>query len=123
MTPLHGYRSKFNRMFRRRAAKRKMQVRIFSTTYDVAMADLAVQIFTFTTTESAAVDELITGMATVTWTPAGDGAIGTPRRTAAGTTVIRHTPLSAQGNVVAGTALTKGFTQAPADYYIFYGCC
>ena len=89
------------------------------------MANLAVQIFTFTSTESAAVDELVTGMATatVTWTLVGERTIMAPRRTGAGNAVIRHTPLSAQGNVVAATALTKGFTEAIADYYIFYGCC
>jgi nucleoside phosphorylase len=36
---------------------------------------------------------------------------------------ISHTPLSAQGNVVAGTALARAFTEVQADYYIFYGCC
>lgn len=87
------------------------------------MANLAVQIFTFTSTETAAVDELITGMTAVAWTSVGDRVITAPRRRGGGNAVIRHTPLSAQGNVIAGTALIKGFTQAPADYYIFYGCC
>jgi hypothetical protein len=87
------------------------------------MADLVVQIFTFTTTESAAVDLLLAVMASQTWSWAGAGVIASPRRTSLGMAQIRHTALSAQGNVVAGTALARAFTEVPADYYIFYGCC
>jgi hypothetical protein len=87
------------------------------------MADLAVQIFTFTTTESGAVDLLLAVMANQTWSRVGAQVIVSPRRTSPGVAQIRHTPLSAQGNVIAGTALAKAFIEAPADYYIFYGCC
>jgi nucleoside phosphorylase len=64
------------------------------------MANLAVQIFTFTGTETAAVDELITGMTAVAWTSVGDRVITAPRRTGGGNAVIRHTPLSAQDKVI-----------------------
>ena len=87
------------------------------------MANLAVQIFTFTSTESAAVDKLIDEMTNANWTRVGAQSISSPRPASAGTVFISHTPLSAQGNVVAGTALARAFTQSKADYYIFYGCC
>jgi hypothetical protein len=90
------------------------------------MANVAIQIFTFTSTESDAVDQLfdtMTNATPTTWSQTGVRVISSPRQRSLGTAVVTHTPLSAQGNVIAGTALARAFTEASADYYIFYGCC
>lgn len=87
------------------------------------MADLAVQIFTFTATESAAVDSLLETIEQETGAALSGRAITVPRPGGGGNALIRHKPLSAQGNVIAGTALAGALVERAADYYIFYGCC
>jgi hypothetical protein len=109
--------------------------------YDVAVADatdvadVTVEIFTFTTNEIAAVTELLTrlyidvpvyGPTVWTSTKLGDeileGHLSDGR-----TARLEHHPLSAQGNVVAAAELARSVwgnrEKKRADYYVFYGCC
>lgn len=96
-----------------------------SSVYDVAVADVNVAILTFTSTEATAVRELLSGfgIGSTVWTPTylAEGKEG---RLSDGRTVrVQHHPLSAQGNVIAATELSRSVRENLDDYYIFYGCC
>jgi hypothetical protein len=109
--------------------------------YDVAVsdatdvADVTVEIFTFTANEATAVTELLTRLyvdvprfGPTVWTPAKLGEQVLEGRLNDGRTArLEHHPLSAQGNVVAAAELTRSVwgnqEKTRADYYVFYGCC
>lgn len=112
-----------------------------SPVYDVAVADLTdiadvtVEIFTFTTNEATAVTELLTRLyidlpvfGPTTWksTKLGDEVLE-GRLDDGRIAKLEHHPLSAQGNVLAATELARSVwgnrEKKRADYYLFYGCC
>jgi hypothetical protein len=99
------------------------------------VADVTVQVFTFTTNEATAVTELLTRLyidlpafGPTVWTPTKLGEEVLEGRLSDGRTArLEHHPLSAQGNVVAAAELTRSVwgnrDKKRADYYLFYGCC
>lgn len=73
------------------------------------MSDTTIVLFTFTATESAAVNTLVETMLRHGWSlersSLGDEKdISRPRRSGTGTVTLKHRPLLSQGNVVAGGA-------------------
>jgi hypothetical protein len=99
------------------------------------VADVTVEIFTFTTNEATAVTELLTRLyidvpvfGPTVWTPTKLGEEALEGRLSDGRTArLEHHRLSAQGNVVAAAELTRSVwgnrEKNRADYYVFYGCC
>lgn len=86
------------------------------------MSDLRVEIVTFNTAERRAVKELFRKLGTLptSWTWTQNGII---RSTRNGVEEIRHRPLGAQGNVMAGSELVQILVDDfSPDYIIFYGC-
>ena len=99
------------------------------------MADVTVQIFTFTANEATAVTELLTRLyvdlpawGPTVWksTKLGEEVVES-RLSDDRTARLEHRPLSAQGNVLAAAELTRSVwgnrEKKRADYYLFYGCC
>jgi len=97
--------------------------------YDIAVADLDVAIFTFTTTEKDAVRALLEPLlehpTDWTLTPGADWVV---TRTLPNSTTVQvlHRHIAAQGNVIASTEFARAADYGnfnPPDYFIVYGCC